>query len=66
LTVVFKDLGPQVNYHTLFFFEYLSPLILYPIFYYFPIYQYFCYKEERIILPVQTYALYYCVIWKHF
>ncbi|KAE7996787.1 hypothetical protein FH972_001478 [Carpinus fangiana] len=59
LTVVFKDLGPQVSYRTLFFFEYLGPLILYPIFYYFPVYQYFGYKEERVILPVQTYALYY-------
>jgi very-long-chain enoyl-CoA reductase len=59
LTVVFKDLGPQVSYRTLFFFEYLGPLILYPIFYYFPVYQYFGYKEERTVLPVQTYALYY-------
>lgn len=59
LTVVFKDLGPQVNYSTLFFFEYLGPLILYPIFYYFPVYQFFGYKEERVIHPVQTYALYY-------
>jgi very-long-chain enoyl-CoA reductase len=59
LTVVFKDLGPQVSYRTLFFFEYLGPLILYPIFYYFPVYQYFGYKEECTVLPVQTYALYY-------
>ncbi|KAJ7975813.1 very-long-chain enoyl-CoA reductase-like [Quillaja saponaria] len=44
LTVVFKDLGPQVSYRTLFFFEYLGPLILYPIFYYFPVYQFFGYK----------------------
>lgn len=59
LTVVFKDLGPQVSYRTLFFFEYLGPLILYPIFYYFPVYQFFGYKGERVIHPVQTYALYY-------
>ncbi|KAH0676714.1 hypothetical protein KY285_024515 [Solanum tuberosum] len=59
LTVVFKDLGPQVKYSTLFFFEYLGPLLLYPIFYYFPVYKYFGYKEERVIHPVQTYALYY-------
>jgi very-long-chain enoyl-CoA reductase len=31
--VVFKDLGPQVAYKTLFFFEYLGPLIIYPVFY---------------------------------
>lgn len=59
LTVVFKDLGPQVKYSTLFFFEYLGPLLLYPIFYYFPVYKFFGYKEERVIHPVQTYALYY-------
>lgn len=59
LTVVFKDLGPQVSYRILFFFEYLGPLILYPIFYYFPVYQFFGYKGERVIHPVQTYALYY-------
>ncbi|TQD85176.1 hypothetical protein C1H46_029264 [Malus baccata] len=59
LTVVFKDLGPQVSYRTLFFFEYLGPLILYPIFYYFPVYDYLGFKGDRVIHPVQTYALYY-------
>ncbi|XP_021911595.1 very-long-chain enoyl-CoA reductase, partial [Carica papaya] len=59
LTVVFKDLGPQVSYRTLFFWEYLGPLVLYPVFYFFPVYQYFGYKGERVIHPVQTYALYY-------
>ncbi|PPR93588.1 hypothetical protein GOBAR_AA27080 [Gossypium barbadense] len=59
LTVVFKDLGPQVSYSTLFFFEYLGPLILYPIFYYFPMYKFFGYGEDRVIHPVQTYAVYY-------
>ncbi|KAG6620550.1 hypothetical protein I3842_Q061000 [Carya illinoinensis] len=29
------------------------------IFYYFPVYRYFGYKGERVIHPVQTYALYY-------
>ncbi|KAB2596121.1 very-long-chain enoyl-CoA reductase [Pyrus ussuriensis x Pyrus communis] len=59
LTVVFKDLGPQVSYRTLFFFEYLGPLILYPIFYYFPVYDYLGFKGDRVIHPVQTYALFY-------
>ncbi|KAL6534041.1 hypothetical protein OROHE_013874 [Orobanche hederae] len=59
LKVVFKDLGTQVNYSTLFFWEYLGPLVLYPIFYYFPVYKVFGYKEERVIHPVQTYAMYY-------
>lgn len=59
ITVVFKDLGSQVSYRTLFFFEYLGPLILYPVFYYFPVYQYFGYKDERVIRPIQTYAMYY-------
>ncbi|KAI4308311.1 hypothetical protein L6164_031397 [Bauhinia variegata] len=60
LTVVFKDLGPQVYYRTLFFFEYLGPLIIYPIFYYFPqVYKLLGYTGERVIHPVQTYAMYY-------
>ncbi|CAL5322496.1 unnamed protein product [Camellia sinensis] len=59
LIVVFKDLGPQVSYRTLFFFEYLGPLFIYPIFYYFPVYQFFGYKGERVIHKVQAYALYY-------
>ncbi|XP_074287325.1 very-long-chain enoyl-CoA reductase [Silene latifolia] len=59
ITVVFKDLGPQVSYRTLFFFEYLGPLIIYPIFYYFPVYEFFGYKGEHAKLPVQTYACYY-------
>ncbi|CAD6232712.1 unnamed protein product [Miscanthus lutarioriparius] len=44
LTVVFKDLGPQVYYSTLFFFEYLGPLIIYPMFYYLPVYKFFGYE----------------------
>ncbi len=59
LTVIFKDLGPQVSYRILFFWEYLGPLIIYPIFYYFPVYQFFGYEGERVIHPVQTYAMYY-------
>jgi len=57
--VVFKDLGVQVSYSTLFFWEYLGPLVIYPIFYYFPVYKYFGYKGERFIHPAQTYAMYY-------
>ncbi|XP_027104457.1 very-long-chain enoyl-CoA reductase-like [Coffea arabica] len=59
LTVAFKDLGPQVAYSTLFFWEYLGPLILYPLFYFFNVNQFFGYKGKRVIHPVQTYALYY-------
>ncbi|XP_024031029.1 very-long-chain enoyl-CoA reductase isoform X2 [Morus notabilis] len=59
LTLVFKDLGPQVSYRTLFFWEYLGPLIIYPLFYYLPVYKYFGYKGDRVIHPVQTYAMYY-------
>lgn len=59
LTVVFKDLGPQVSYRTLFFFEYLGPLLIYPVFYYFPVYKFLGYGEDRVIHPVQTYAMYY-------
>ncbi|KAG0489480.1 hypothetical protein HPP92_006343 [Vanilla planifolia] len=59
LTVVFKDLGPQVSYRTLFFWEYLGPLVIYPIFYFFPVYKYVGYEQKRVIHPVQTYGMYY-------
>ena len=59
LTVIFKDLVPQVNYRTLFFWQYLGPLVLYPLFYYFPVYKIFGHKGERVIHPVQTYAMYF-------
>lgn len=56
---MFKDLGPQVAYKTLFFFEYLGPLIIYPIFYFYPqIYNFFGLPTRQVTHPVQTYALY--------
>ncbi|KAI3902255.1 hypothetical protein MKW92_048291 [Papaver armeniacum] len=50
LTVVFKDLGPQVSYQILFFWEYVGHYL---------VYKFLGYKEERVIHPVQTYAMYY-------
>ncbi len=29
--LVFKDLGPQVGYSTVFFWEYFGPLVIYPL-----------------------------------
>ncbi|RIB05632.1 3-oxo-5-alpha-steroid 4-dehydrogenase-domain-containing protein [Gigaspora rosea] len=33
--VVLKDLGPQISWKTVFLIEYLGPLLIHPIFYYF-------------------------------
>jgi len=34
--VQFKDLGTQIGYSTVFFFEYLGPMLIYPLFFFFP------------------------------
>mmetsp|Transcript_25782 Transcript_25782/g.56172 ORF Transcript_25782/g.56172 Transcript_25782/m.56172 type:complete len:308 (+) Transcript_25782:189-1112(+) len=34
--LVFKDLGPQIGYATVFFWEYFGPLVVYPLFYFLP------------------------------
>eukprot|EP00210_Caulerpa_lentillifera_P001732 g1663.t1 len=34
--IYFKDLGTQVSYGAVFFWEYFGPLMVYPIFYFFP------------------------------
>lgn len=61
IKILFKDLGPQVKYSTLFFFEYVGPLFIYPIFYFLPVYKYVGFSAERVIHPVQTYAtVYWC------
>ncbi|GAX82345.1 hypothetical protein CEUSTIGMA_g9774.t1 [Chlamydomonas eustigma] len=38
--ILCKDLGPQIGYSTVFFWEYFGPLIVYPLFYYLPKYLY--------------------------
>lgn len=59
--VILKDLGPQVKYSTLFFFEYLGPLFIYPLFYFLPVYKYAGLPVNRVKHPVQTYAaIYWC------
>lgn len=34
--VQFKDLGTQIGYSTVFFFEYFGPMVIYPLFFLFP------------------------------
>eukprot|EP00775_Hariotina_reticulata_P013395 gene13395-13523_t len=34
--IEFKDLGPQINYSTVFFFEYFGPMVIYPLFFFLP------------------------------
>ncbi|KAG2491148.1 hypothetical protein HYH03_010589 [Edaphochlamys debaryana] len=38
--VEFKDLGPQIGYSTVFFWEYFGPMVIYPLFFLFPKYLY--------------------------
>eukprot|EP00798_Chlamydomonas_sp_ICE-L_P024166 gene24166-9753_t len=58
-TLTFKDLGTQIDYATVFFWEYLGPLLIYPMFYSFPNIFYPWYKEKRQPALVQILAMYY-------
>ncbi|KYQ94029.1 synaptic glycoprotein SC2-like protein [Tieghemostelium lacteum] len=53
-TLLYKDLGPQIGWSTVFVAEYAGPLLLYPVFYYFaPI----IYGLDRPKHSIQTVAL---------
>ncbi|KAH6557192.1 hypothetical protein KP509_1Z129300 [Ceratopteris richardii] len=45
--VILKDLGPQVKYSTLFFFEYVGPLFIYQMFYFLPLYKFVGLPKKR-------------------
>lgn len=54
------DLGPQVSYRMLCFWEDLGPLLLYPVFYFFPVvYHFFSYSIDAGTHHEVTYALYF-------
>lgn len=59
--LVFKDLGAQIGYRTVFFWEYFGPLMIYPLFYLFPGVLY-PWTEVDVFprAPVQTLA---CLYW---
>ncbi|KAK9820065.1 hypothetical protein WJX72_005670 [[Myrmecia] bisecta] len=57
--LTFKDLGPQIGYQTVFFWEYFGPLLVYAAFYLFPEVFYPSFKSIPTKSPVQTLALAY-------
>jgi len=57
----FKDLGIQIGYSTVFFWEYFGPMVIYPLFYYFPQYFYFGMKIPAGHSVAQELATYYWV-----
>lgn len=58
-TLQFKDLGPQVGYSTVFFWEYFGPLAVYPLFFLLPHLTYPWHKGPVSHAPVQLLALAY-------
>lgn len=54
----FKDLGPQIGYSTVFFWEYFGPLAVYAFIYFFPQLVYFSQKQREKTL-VQNLAFGY-------
>lgn len=57
--VVFKDLGAQVGWTTVFFWEYFGPLAVYPLFYFLPGLLYPGVKQAHAKHQVQFWALLY-------
>eukprot|EP01113_Clastostelium_recurvatum_P018892 TRINITY_DN2226_c0_g1_i1.p1 TRINITY_DN2226_c0_g1~~TRINITY_DN2226_c0_g1_i1.p1 ORF type:complete len:304 (-),score=74.23 TRINITY_DN2226_c0_g1_i1:78-989(-) len=57
-TLLFKDLGPQISWTTVFLVEYGGPLFLYPLFYFFPQIFYGVSFDQRPLSLVQNLALY--------
>ncbi|KAK9906396.1 hypothetical protein WJX75_001204 [Coccomyxa subellipsoidea] len=57
--LIFKDLGPQIGYSTVFFWEYFGPLVVYALFYFLPSVFYPTYKNVPDKHPVQTMAVAY-------
>ncbi|KAG1674397.1 hypothetical protein FOA52_012924 [Chlamydomonas sp. UWO 241] len=57
--VLFKDLGPQIGYSTVFFWEYFGPLVVYPLFFLFPRVLYPWHKEPVEHSLVQLAAVAY-------
>lgn len=58
-SVLFKDLGIQIGYSTVFFWEYFGPLAVYPLFYLLPQLFYPGYEMPPKRYPVQLVALAY-------
>lgn len=40
--LIFKDLGPQISWKLVFFLEYLGPMLIHALFYYYPTLWYIC------------------------
>ena len=60
--LVFKDLGQQVGYTTVFFWEYFGPMVVYPLVYMLPQYLYGRTQMSNFTRhPVQLLACYYWV-----
>jgi very-long-chain enoyl-CoA reductase len=55
LKLVFKDLGAQISWRTVFLVEYFGPLFIHPLLYYFP--QFFYSAAPTQKHEIQTYAL---------
>ncbi|TRM64762.1 3-oxo-5-alpha-steroid 4-dehydrogenase-domain-containing protein [Schizophyllum amplum] len=59
--LVVKDLGPQISWRTVFLIEYVGPLLIHPVFYYYPR---LCYGQDVQHSSMQTYV--FALVMGHF
>lgn len=61
-TLIFKDLGPQISWKTVFHVEYAGPILMHALFYYLPNLFYPGYQPEQYVKSYTQTVAFWCVV----